>query len=158
MRVGFGYDVHKLIAGNGIVLGGVFIKCDYSIEAHSDGDVIVHSLIDSLLGASALGDIGTLFPSKKLDYKDIASRKLLSQVVQLLDLKEFTVINVDITLITQEPKLNAYTDNIRVNLSQDLNIGKDYVSCKATTTDNLGFEGSKEGISCAAISLIEKKL
>lgn len=158
MRVGFGYDAHKLIPGKGVVLGGVFIESKFSIEAHSDGDVIIHSLVDSLLGAAALGDIGSLFPSEKLENKDVSSRKLLRKVVKLLDSKEFTVINIDITLIAQEPKLKDYIYTIRSNLSEDLNIEKDVISCKATTTDGLGFEGLKKGISCISTSLIKKKI
>ena len=157
MRVGFGYDAHKLIPGKGMVLGGVFIESNFSIEAHSDGDVIIHSLVDSLLGAAALGDIGSLFPSEKIENKDVSSRKLLREVVNLLDSKEFTVINVDITLIAEEPKLKDYIYTIRSTLSKDLNIEKDGISCKATTTDGLGFEGLKKGISCISTSLIKKK-
>jgi 2-C-methyl-D-erythritol 2,4-cyclodiphosphate synthase len=158
MRVGFGYDAHKLIPGKGMVLGGVFIESSYSIEAHSDGDVIIHSLIDSLLGAASLGDKGSLFPPGRLEYKDISSRKLLKEVVKVLNSKEFKVVNVDITLIAQEPELKDYIDPIRIKLSEDLKIDKEYVSCKATTTDGLGFEGSKKGISCAAVSLIQKEI
>ena len=156
MRVGIGYDAHKLIPGKGMHLGGVFIECEYSIEAHSDGDVIIHALIDSLLGAAALGDIGSLFPSKDPENKDISSSFLLTQVIDLLDLNNYKVINIDITLIAETPKIHQKTDQIINSLSKSLRVTKSSVSCKATTTDFLGFEGSKEGVSCHAVSLIKK--
>ena len=155
MRVGFGYDSHRLKKGEGMFLGGVFIKSKFSIVAHSDGDIIIHSLIDSLLGAAALGDIGTLFPSNKSEYQDISSQLLLNEVVKMINSNQYKIINVDVSLISQEPKLNSYIEKIRTKLSSLLNIDMGYVSCKATTTDGLGFEGKKEGISCACISLIE---
>ena len=157
MRVGIGYDAHKLIPGKGMHLGGVFIECEYSIEAHSDGDVIIHALIDSLLGAAALGDIGSLFPSKDPENKDISSSVLLAQVIGLLDSKNYKVINIDITLIAETPKIYQKTEQIIDSLSESLRVTKSSVSCKATTTDGLGFEGEKKGIACQAISLIEKK-
>lgn len=156
MRIGFGYDAHRLIAGTEMVLGGVSIESDFSIESHSDGDLIIHSLIDSLLGATALGDIGSLFPSNKSDYRNISSRKMLNTVMEILEKNNYRIINVDITLIAEEPELKDYVEAIRKNLSEDLNIGKEFVSCKATTTDGLGFEGIKKGISCTAISLVDK--
>ena len=157
MRVGIGYDAHKLIPGKGMHLGGIFIECEYSIDAHSDGDVIIHALIDSLLGAAALGDIGSLFPSKDAGNKDISGGVLLSQVIDLLDSKNYKVINADITLIAETPKIYQKTEQIIDALSKSLRVTKNSVSCKATTTDGLGFEGEKKGIACQAISLIEKK-
>ena len=157
MRVGIGYDAHKLIPGKGMQLGGVFIGSEYSIEATSDGDVIIHALIDSLLGAAALGDIGTLFPSKDPENKNISSTILLTQVVDLLDSRKYKVVNIDITLITETPKISQKTDQIINSLSKNLRVNKSCVSCKATTTDGLGFEGEKKGIACQAISLLEKK-
>ena len=157
MRVGIGYDAHKLIPGKGMHLGGVFIECEYSIEAHSDGDVIIHALIDSLLGAAALGDIGSLFPSKDPENKDKSGIVLLSKVIDLLDSKNYKVINIDITLIAETPKIYQKTEQIIDSLSESLRVTKSSVSCKATTTDGLGFEGEKKGIACQAISLIEKK-
>ena len=138
-------------------LGGIFIECEYSIDAHSDGDVIIHALIDSLLGAAALGDIGSLFPSKDPENKDISSSVLLTQVIGLLDSKNYKVINIDITLIAETPKIYQKTEQIIDSLSESLRVTKSSVSCKATTTDGLGFEGEKKGIACQAISLIEKK-
>ena len=157
MRVGIGYDAHKLIPGKGIYLGGILIECEYSIKAHSDGDVIIHALIDSLLGAAALGDIGSLFPSKDPENKDISSSVLLAQVIGLLDSKNYKIINIDITLIAETPKIYQKTEQIIDSLSESLRVTKSSVSCKATTTDGLGFEGEKKGIACQAISLIEKK-
>ena len=157
MRVGIGYDAHKLIPGKGMHLGGIFIECEYSIEAHSDGDVIIHALIDYLLGAAALGDIGSLFPSKDTENKDISSSFLLTQVIDLLDLNNYKVINIDITLIAETPKIYQKNEQIIDSLSESFRVTKSSVSCKATTTDGLGFEGEKKGITCQAISLIEKK-
>ena len=156
MRIGDGYDAHKLVKGSHVVLGGIKIDSEFSIEAHSDGDIIIHSLIDSLLGAAAYGDLGTFFPSEEDKYKDISSRELLKEVVLQLNEDQYEISNVDITYVGQLPKLNPYIPQIRKNLSEDLKIGIDYVSCKATTTDFLGFEGSKEGVSCHAVALIKK--
>ena len=156
MRIGHGYDAHKLIPGTQIILGGMKIDSKFSIEAHSDGDIIIHSLIDSLLGAAAYGDLGTFFPSEDNQYKDISSRKLLKEVVIKLKEDQYQISNVDITYIGQLPKLNIYIPQIRRNLSEDLEIEIDCISCKATTTDSLGFEGSIEGVSCHAVSLIKK--
>jgi len=155
MRIGHGYDAHKLIKGSNVILGGIKIDSEFSIEAHSDGDIIIHSLIDSLLGAAAYGDLGTFFPSEDDKYKDISSRELLKEVVLKLNEDQYEISNVDITYVGQLPKLNPYIPQIRKNLSEDLEIGIDCVSCKATTTDFLGFEGSKEGVSCHAVALIK---
>ena len=156
MRIGHGYDAHKLVKGSHVILGGIKIDSEFSIEAHSDGDIIIHSLIDSLLGAAAYGDLGTFFPSEDDKYKDISSRELLKEVVLKLNEDQYEISNVDITYVGQLPKLNPYIPQIRKNLSEDLEIGIDCVSCKATTTDFLGFEGSKEGVSCHAVALIKK--
>ena len=156
MRIGHGYDAHKLVKGSHVILGGIKIDSEFSIEAHSDGDIIIHSLIDSLLGAAAYGDIGTFFPSEEDKYKGISSRELLKAVVRKLKEDQYQVSNVDITYVGQLPKLNPYIPEIRKNLSEDLEIEIACVSCKATTTDFLGFEGSKEGVSCHAVSLIKK--
>lgn len=157
MRIGIGYDAHKLIPGEGMILGGVFIESEFSIEAHSDGDVITHAIIDSLLGAASLGDIGTLFPSEDEENRGISSLTLLNKVSDLLKLKEYEILNIDVTLISETPKINKWINSITEILSKNLDIDKDRVSCKATTTDGLGFEGKKAGISCQAVSLINKK-
>ena len=156
MRIGHGYDAHKLVKGSHVTLGGIKIDSEFSIEAHSDGDIIIHSLIDSLLGAAAYGDLGAFFPSEDDQYKDISSRELLKEVVLKLKEDQYHISNVDITYVGQLPKLNPYIQSIRKNISEDLEIEIGCVSCKATTTDFLGFEGSKEGVSCHAVSLIKK--
>ena len=156
MRIGHGYDAHKLVKGSYVILGGLKIDSEFSIEAHSDGDIIIHSLIDSLLGAAAYGDLGAFFPSEDDQYKDISSRELLKEVVLKLKKDQYQISNVDITYVGQLPKLNPYIQSIRENISEDLEIEIGCVSCKATTTDFLGFEGSKEGVSCHAVSLIKK--
>ena len=156
MRIGHGYDAHKLVKGSHVILGGIKIDSEFSIQAHSDGDIIIHSLIDSLLGAAAYGDLGTFFPSEDDQYKDISSRELLKEVVLKLKKDQYQISNEDITYVGQLPKLNPYIQSIRKNISEDLEIEIGCVSCKATTTDFLGFEGSKEGVSCHAVSLIKK--
>ena len=154
MKIGHGYDAHRLIEGNGMILGGVPVASNYSIDAHSDGDLIVHALVDALLGAAGLGDIGTFYPSNDNKFKDISSRELLRDVVLKLKDDNYLIQNVDITFIGQEPKLNKFIDKIKENLSQDLCIEISSVNCKATTTDFLGFEGEKKGLSCHAVVLI----
>jgi len=155
MKIGHGYDAHRLIEGSGVILGGVAITCNYSIDAHSDGDLIVHALIDALLGAAGFGDIGTLYPSEDNKFKNISSRELLRDVVSKIKDANYLIQNIDITFIGQEPKLNRFISKIRENISQDLCIGIDSVNCKATTTDFLGFEGEKKGLSCHAVALID---
>jgi len=155
MKIGHGYDAHRLIEGSGMILGGVPVASNYSIDAHSDGDLIVHALVDALLGAAGLGDIGTFYPSNDNKFKDISSRELLRDVVLKLKDGNYSIQNVDITFIGQEPKLNKFIGRIKENLSQDLCIEIDSVNCKATTTDFLGFEGEKKGLSCHAVALID---
>jgi 2-C-methyl-D-erythritol 2,4-cyclodiphosphate synthase len=156
MRIGQGYDVHRIKPGQGMILGGVAIECDYSIEAHSDGDIIVHALIDALLGAAAYGDLGTYFPSEDETMKDISSFSMLSTVLNKLKEDSYKIINIDLTYVGQVPKLITYREEIRNNLSKFMNINIENISCKATTTDGLGFEGNLEGISCHCIVLIER--
>ena len=156
MRIGHGYDAHQIISGSGMVLGGVEIKCDYSIEAHSDGDIIVHSLIDALLGAAAYGDLGTFFPSSDENLKGISSFSMLSNVLEKLSHDNYTINNIDITYVGQVPKLLQYREAIIKNLSKAIEIDPHRISCKATTTDKLGFEGNLEGISCHCVVLIEE--
>tara|TARA_X000001036_G_scaffold303366_1_gene282404 strand:- start:405 stop:875 length:471 start_codon:yes stop_codon:yes gene_type:complete len=156
MRIGQGYDAHRIKPGQGMILGGVAIECDYSIEAHSDGDIIVHALIDALLGAAAYGDLGTYFPSEDESIKDISSLSMLSNVLNKLQDDSYKIINIDLTYVGQVPKLITYREEIRHNLSKFMNIDIENISCKATTTDGLGFEGKLEGISCHCIALIER--
>lgn len=156
MRIGQGYDAHRIKPGQGMILGGVAIECDYSIEAHSDGDIIVHALIDALLGAAAYGDLGTYFPSEDETMKDISSFSMLSSVLNKLKDDSYKIINIDLTYVGQVPKLISYREEIRNNLSKFMKINIENISCKATTTDGLGFEGNLEGISCHCIVLIER--
>jgi 2-C-methyl-D-erythritol 2,4-cyclodiphosphate synthase len=156
MRIGFGYDAHKLVPGNGMTLGGIEIKCDYSIEAHSDGDILVHTLIDALMGAAAYGDLGTYFPSEDQSLKNIASLSMLTTVLEKLNMDGYKISNIDLTYVGQVPKLISYSKEIRQNLSTFINIDIDKISCKATTTDHLGFEGKLEGISCHCVVLIDR--
>ena len=155
MRIGHGYDVHAFGEGDHIIIGGVKIPFRYGLLAHSDGDVLIHSLCDALLGAAALGDIGKHFPETDPRFLDIISRKLLRSVVSLIKSKEYSVVNVDITIIAQAPKLAPYVDAMIVNLSSDLESDAGVVNVKATTTENLGFEGRGEGIACHAVALIQ---
>ena len=156
MRIGYGYDAHKLVPGNGVTLGGIEIKCDYSIEAHSDGDILVHTLIDALMGAAAYGDLGTYFPSEDQSLKNISSLSMLSTVLEKLNMDGYKISNIDLTYVGQVPKLISYSKEIRQNLSSFINIDIDKISCKATTTDHLGFEGKLEGISCHCVVLIDR--
>ena len=153
MRIGQGFDAHKIKEGKEVVLGGVHIPSNFSIIAHSDGDVIIHAVIDAILGAFSLGDLGTHFPSEDKAYRGISSRTLLREVLEKIG--DQKVSNLDITYIGEEPKLSIYIDQIKKNLSKDLNIKIDQVSCKATTTDGLGYQGRKEGVSALAIILFE---
>jgi len=157
MRIGHGYDVHAFGEGDHIIVGGVKIPFKYGLVAHSDGDVLIHSLCDALLGAAALGDIGKHFPETDLRYLDINSRELLRTVVSLIKNKGYSVVNVDFTIISQAPKLAPYIDAMIENLSSDLESDADIINVKATTTENLGFEGRGEGIACQAIVLISKR-
>ena len=155
MRIGHGYDAHKIKLGKGMILGGVTIECNYSIEAHSDGDISIHALIDSLLGAAAYGDLGTYFPVNDESIKGISGSSMLSTVLEKLSSDNYKIINVDITYVGQEPKLMPHREPIRKNLSKILGIDIENISCKATTTDGLGFEGGLEGISCHCVVLID---
>ncbi|URQ66096.1 2-C-methyl-D-erythritol 2,4-cyclodiphosphate synthase [SAR86 cluster bacterium] len=157
MRIGHGYDAHKLVQGSGMTLGGIEIKCDYSLEAHSDGDILVHALIDALLGAAAYGDLGTYFPSEDQSLKNISSLSMLSTVLEKLNSDGYKISNIDLTYVGQVPKILSYSKQIRQNLSTFINMDIENISCKATTTDHLGFEGKLEGISCHCVVLIERQ-
>jgi 2-C-methyl-D-erythritol 2,4-cyclodiphosphate synthase len=155
MRIGHGYDVHAFGEGNHIIIGGVRIPFKHGLLAHSDGDVLIHSLCDALLGAAAMGDIGKHFPETDPRFLDINSRKLLRSVVSLIKSKGYSVVNIDSTIIAQAPKLAPYIDAMVENLSSDLESDIDVVNVKATTTENLGFEGRGEGIACHVVALIQ---
>lgn len=154
MRVGFGYDVHKLTEGRRCVICGVDIPHEKGLLGHSDADVAIHSLCDALLGAAALGDIGRIFPDTSSEFKDIDSRILLRRVVEKLHESGYAVGNTDITIAAQRPKLMPHIEKMRENMANDLQIDINCVNIKATTTEKLGFEGREEGISAYAVVLI----
>ena len=156
MRIGHGFDVHKFGGEGPITLGGVKIPYEYGFIAHSDGDVVLHAITDALLGALALGDIGQLFPDTDAQYKNIDSRILLKKAFDIVRSKGYQLVNVDSTIISQEPKMKPHIPQMRVNIAEDLNVHFDQVSVKATTTEQLGFTGRKEGIACEAVVLLKK--
>ena len=154
IRVGMGYDVHAFKDSGRLVLGGVEIDYDKGMEAHSDGDVVLHALCDALLGAAALGDIGKHFPDTDNSFKGIDSRVLLRNVISLLEQRDYEIGNVDITIIAQQPRLASYIQPICQCIAADLRIVQNQVNVKATTTEMLGFEGRGEGIAVQAVVLI----
>lgn len=164
-RIGEGYDVHKLVEGRDLILGGVKIDYDKGLLGHSDADVLIHAIMDALLGAMALGDIGKHFPDTDDRYKGISSMKLLNEVKSLLekeaisisgkDKSEFKIRNIDATIICQKPKLRDYIDEMRKNIAETLMINVNQVNVKATTEEGLGFTGSGEGMAARAIAMIE---
>ncbi|MEE1101415.1 MAG: 2-C-methyl-D-erythritol 2,4-cyclodiphosphate synthase [Agathobacter sp.] len=154
MRVGMGYDVHKLVEGRPLILGGVEIPHTLGLLGHSDADVLLHAIMDSLLGAAALGDIGKHFPDTDPAYKGISSIKLLEHVGHLLEEKGYVVGNIDATIIAQKPKLRPYIEEMEQNIANALKISKELVNVKATTEEGLGFTGTQEGISSQAICMI----
>ncbi|MES2141347.1 MAG: 2-C-methyl-D-erythritol 2,4-cyclodiphosphate synthase [Pseudomonadota bacterium] len=156
LRIGYGFDVHAFEIGNHIVLGGVKIDYKLGIRAHSDGDVVIHALVDALLGAAALGDIGQHFPDTEPRWQKCESRLFLKQSVQMLQERNFSINNADITVLAEAPKLDPHREAIRANLAEDMKLNVDQVSIKATTTEKLGFLGRNEGIAATAIVLIHK--
>ena len=156
IRVGQGYDVHRFNDGDFIILGGVKIDYEQGLEAHSDGDVVLHALCDALLGAAALGDIGKHFPDTDPEFKGADSRVLLRHVYRIVQDLGYRLVNADITIIAQAPKMAPYVSAMCQIIAEDLNVDIDCINVKATTTEKLGFEGRKEGIAVQAIVLIEK--
>ncbi|MDO4324004.1 MAG: 2-C-methyl-D-erythritol 2,4-cyclodiphosphate synthase [Lachnospiraceae bacterium] len=155
MRVGMGYDVHRLVEGRKLILGGVEIPYEKGLLGHSDADVLLHAVMDALLGAAALGDIGKHFPDTDEKYKGISSIVLLKHVGALLEEKCFVIENIDATVIAQRPKLLPYMDQMKKNVAEALGITEDRVNIKATTEEGLGFTGNGEGISSQAICLLQ---
>lgn len=153
-RIGHGYDVHRFCEGDGVVLGGVQIPHSAALEAHSDGDVLIHALCDAILGALGLGDIGRHFPDDDPANKDIDSRILLKCVVALAEQRGYVVGNADMTVIAQAPKLAPHIDTMRVVLAGDLEVDVEVVNVKATTTEGLGFTGREEGIAAHAVVVL----
>ena len=156
MRIGMGYDVHKLVEGRKLILGGVEIPYEKGRLGHSDADVLLHAIMDALLGAAALGDIGKHFPDTDPAYKGISSIRLLEHVADLLEEHQFLIENIDATIIAQRPKMRPYIDAMRENIAKALKIEADQINVKATTEEGLGFTGSGEGISSQAICMLEK--
>ncbi|WP_334300578.1 2-C-methyl-D-erythritol 2,4-cyclodiphosphate synthase [Anaerotignum sp. MSJ-24] len=156
MRIGQGYDVHKLVEGRRLILGGVDIPYEKGLLGHSDADVLVHAVMDALLGAAALGDIGRHFPDNSDDFKNISSLILLDKVFHLLKDKGYTTINIDATVIAQRPKLASHIEDMRKNIANALQCDVDQINIKATTEEGLGFTGTGEGIAAQAVCLIEK--
>lgn len=156
IRIGNGYDVHKLVEGRDLILGGVKIQHEKGLLGHSDADVLIHAIMDAILGAMAKEDIGYHFPDTSDDYLDIDSRVLLRRVYAMVKEEGYSISNIDATVIMQRPKLRPYIDEMRANIAKDLELSIDRVSVKATTTEKLGFEGREEGVSCIANTILLK--
>lgn len=156
MRIGMGYDVHRLSAGRKLIMGGVDIPYEKGLLGHSDADVLVHAIMDALLGAAALGDIGSHFPDTDPAYEGISSIRLLEHVGKLLADSGYAIGNIDATIIAQKPKMRPHIDQMRVNIASALKIRPDQVGVKATTEEGLGFTGSGAGISAHAVCLLEQ--
>lgn len=155
MRIGHGFDVHALVAGRQCIIGGVDVPHEKGLDGHSDADVLLHAICDALLGAAALGDIGKHFPPSDMRYKGIDSRQLLRHVVTLLKERQFSVGNIDATVICEAPKLSSHTAQMCVNIAADCEIALSQVNVKATTTEKLGFTGRGEGIAAEAVCIIK---
>ena len=156
MRIGHGYDVHRLVAGRDLILGGVKIEFELGLLGHSDADVLLHAVSDALLGAAGLGDIGRHFPDTDPQYKGADSRVLLRHVVKLVKEQGYRISNVDVTMIAQKPKLKDHIPQMVKNIAADLEIAENRVNVKATTEEKLGFTGTMEGLRCHAVCLLEE--
>lgn len=155
MRIGFGYDVHELVEARDLIIGGVSIPHEKGLLGHSDADVLVHAIMDSILGALALGDIGAHFPDTDQQYKDISSLTLLKKVKETMDAKDYKIGNIDATLAAQAPKLAPFIQDMRKNIAEILDCSIEDINVKATTTEKLGFVGRKEGISSYSVCLLK---
>ena len=155
MRIGMGYDVHRLVEDRDLIIGGEKIEHEYGLLGHSDADVLLHAIMDALLGAAALGDIGTHFPDTDERYRGISSVRLLAYVDQLLEENGYSVGNIDATIIAQRPKMAPYIPKIRENIANTLGLELNQVNIKATTEEGLGFTGSGDGISAQAVCILE---
>lgn len=156
MRIGHGYDVHRLVAGRDLILGGMNIRYEKGLDGHSDADVLTHAVMDALLGAAALGDIGRHFPDSDPAYKGISSMELLKQVREKVRAEGYCVGNVDVTVIAQAPKLKDYIPQMEANLAVMLGISPRNINIKATTEEHLGFTGDGSGIACHAVCLLDE--
>ena len=157
MRVGMGYDVHKLVEGRDLILGGVKIPHTLGLLGHSDADVLLHAVMDALLGAAALGDIGKHFPDTDPQYKGISSIRLLEHVAKLIEEKGYIVENIDATIIAQKPKMAPHIPQMRANMAKAMGINESQLNIKATTEEKLGFTGREEGIASQAICLLNER-
>ncbi len=151
MRVGFGFDVHRLEFGKDLILGGVHIPHEAGLSGHSDADVLIHAIVDALLGAAGLGDIGSHFPDSEARFKDANSREFLKHVAQLLSDSGFSISNLDATVVAEAPRLSPYVSSMKQNLSDELGMDADRINIKATTNERMGFVGRQEGIAAYAI-------
>lgn len=156
VRVGLGYDVHRLTEGRKLILGGVEVPFEKGLDGHSDADVLIHAIMDAMLGAAKLGDIGELFPDTDPEYKDVSSMKLLKLVRKELEEKGYRVSNIDSIIVMQKPKLRPYIEQMEKNIADALGTKLDKISVKATTEEGLGFTGSGEGVAAKAVCLIEE--
>lgn len=156
LRIGHGYDVHRLVEGRTLILGGVTIPWERGLDGHSDADVLTHAVMDALLGAIAAGDIGKLFPDNDAAFHNISSMLLLKRVGEYLRQEGYTVVNIDATLIAQAPKVSPYRDAMRQNIAAALEVDVSQISVKATTEEHLGFTGTGEGMAAHAVALVEK--
>lgn len=156
MRVGFGYDVHRLVQGRPLILGGIPVDYPEGLDGHSDADVLLHAITDAILGAAAMGDIGSHFPDTDPAFKDADSMDLLQEVMRRVSQEGFRLVNVDATVAAQEPKLRPYIDAMRSNIARGIGLSLDAVSVKATTTERLGFVGIGQGMAAYAVCLLEK--
>ena len=156
LRIGLGYDLHRLVEGRPLILGGITVPHTKGLEGHSDADVLTHAIIDALLGAAALGNIGQHFPDTDPKFCGADSLILLDEVVQKLDQAGYEVVNLDANIIAQRPKLNPYLDNIRTKIAEHLGVKMDQISIKAKTNEGVGPEGREEAISTQAIALIKR--
>ena len=155
LRIGSGYDVHKLTENRKLIIGGVDIPYEKGLLGHSDADVLIHAIADAILGAAALGDIGLHYPDNNIKFKDMDSLVMLAEIVDMVNKKGFKICNLDATIIAQAPKMRPYINFMRENISRACKIDVDYVNVKATTEEGLGFTGSGEGIASSCVCLIE---
>jgi 2-C-methyl-D-erythritol 2,4-cyclodiphosphate synthase len=155
-RIGHGYDIHRLVSGRKLILGGVHIEFELGLDGHSDADVVCHAVMDSLLGALSLGDIGIHFPNTDNKYKNADSLELLNKVCLLIKDKDYSIGNIDVTIIAERPKLSPFMDGMRENIARILRIPLDSISIKATTNENIGLIGKGEGIAAFAVTLLYK--
>lgn len=156
-KIGIGYDVHKLVEERKLILGGVEIPYEKGLLGHSDADVLIHTIMDAILGALGKGDIGKHFPDNDMRYKDISSRVLLREVADFLAEEKFEIGNIDAVIIAQAPKMLSYIEQMKDNIAEDLKVSKERINIKATTTEWLGFEGRGEGISSQAVVLLQRR-